>query len=95
MQLVIDNASSVLRTDDEAIEAIQMQQWMRVICVGATDNIGAFLIDRARETLEEAVLLVNCFEMCRLNRKDTNANAINRQERKLNILCREQEKKQK
>uniref|UniRef100_A0A914WME0 CCHC-type domain-containing protein n=1 Tax=Plectus sambesii TaxID=2011161 RepID=A0A914WME0_9BILA len=89
MQLAFDNAYPELRSDDDAMETIRTQQLLHAICTGATDNIGTFLIDKALETLEEAVLLVNRFEMYKLNRKDTSADAINRLERKLDNLCKE------
>uniref|UniRef100_A0A914W754 Retrotransposon gag domain-containing protein n=1 Tax=Plectus sambesii TaxID=2011161 RepID=A0A914W754_9BILA len=67
MQLAFDNTYPELRSDDDAMETIRTQQLLHVICIGATDNVGAFLIDKAPETLEEAVSLVNRFEMYKLN----------------------------
>uniref|UniRef100_A0A914WMG3 Uncharacterized protein n=1 Tax=Plectus sambesii TaxID=2011161 RepID=A0A914WMG3_9BILA len=47
IQLAFDSASPELRSDGDAIEAIRMYQLMDAICIGATDDISTFLIDKA------------------------------------------------
>uniref|UniRef100_A0A914WQB3 RNA-directed DNA polymerase n=1 Tax=Plectus sambesii TaxID=2011161 RepID=A0A914WQB3_9BILA len=89
MELAFDNAYPELRADDDALKTVRTQLLMHSICAGAAEDIGSLLLDKEPETPEEAVSLVNRYELYQRNRKDANIDAITRLERKLDNLCKE------